>query len=34
MDAITQLLEDLRGEKAPAQRWDPLQHNQNETGKF
>lgn len=34
MDAITQLLEDLRGEKAPAARWDPTQHNQSETGKF
>lgn len=34
MDAITALLEDLRGEKAPAQRWDPSQHNQKETGRF
>lgn len=34
MDEITKLLEDLRGEKAPAQRWDPSQHNQSETGKF
>jgi 1-acyl-sn-glycerol-3-phosphate acyltransferase len=34
MDEITALLEDLRGEKAPAQRWDPSQHNQSETGKF
>lgn len=34
MDEITRLLEDLRGEKAPAQRWDPSQHNQSETGKF
>ncbi len=34
MDAITALLEDLRGEKAPAERWDPSQHNQSETGKF
>ncbi|MEN0084308.1 MAG: lysophospholipid acyltransferase family protein [Leifsonia sp.] len=34
MDAITRLLEDLRGEKAPAERWDPTQHNQKETGRF
>ena len=34
MDAITALLEDLRGEKAPAERWDPSQHNQKETGRF
>lgn len=34
MAAITALLEDLRGEKAPATRWDPSQHNQAETGKF
>ncbi|UAJ81100.1 1-acyl-sn-glycerol-3-phosphate acyltransferase [Leifsonia sp. ZF2019] len=34
MAAITALLEDLRGEKAPAQRWDPSQHNQKETGRF
>jgi 1-acyl-sn-glycerol-3-phosphate acyltransferase len=34
MDAITALLEDLRGEKAPSQRWDPSQHNQQETGRF
>ncbi len=34
MDAITALLEELRGEKAPATRWDPTEHNQSETGRF
>jgi 1-acyl-sn-glycerol-3-phosphate acyltransferase len=34
MDAITRLLEDLRGETAPAERWDPATHNQKETGRF
>lgn len=34
MDAITHLLEDLRGEKAPATRWDPTAHDQTETGRF
>ena len=34
MNAITGLLEDLRGEKAPDTRWDPSAHNQAETGKF
>ena len=34
MDAITVLLEDLRGEKAPAQRWNPSDHGQRETGRF
>ena len=34
MDAITALLEDLRGEKAPATRWNPAEHNQSETGRF
>ena len=34
MDAVTALLEDLRGEKAPAERWDPAKNNQNETGRF
>jgi 1-acyl-sn-glycerol-3-phosphate acyltransferase len=34
MDAITALLEDLRGEKAPEQRWDPKINNQKETGRF
>ena len=30
----TALLEDLRGEKAPEQRWDPKINNQKETGRF
>jgi len=34
MDAITALLEDLRGESAPEQRWDPKTNNQKETGRF
>ncbi len=34
MDAITRLLEDLRGEKAPAKRWNPSEHDQKETGRF
>ncbi|TBN58474.1 1-acyl-sn-glycerol-3-phosphate acyltransferase [Glaciihabitans arcticus] len=34
MDAITVLFEDLRGEKAPAERWDPIKNNQKETGRF
>jgi 1-acyl-sn-glycerol-3-phosphate acyltransferase len=34
MDAITALFEELRGEKAPAERWDPAHHNQKDTGRF
>nr|WP_100344414.1 lysophospholipid acyltransferase family protein [Compostimonas suwonensis] len=34
MDAITVLLEGLRGEEAPAERWNPSAHNQEETGRF
>jgi 1-acyl-sn-glycerol-3-phosphate acyltransferase len=34
MSAITALLEQLRGEKAPLERWDPSKHGQSETGKF
>ncbi|GLJ59941.1 MULTISPECIES: lysophospholipid acyltransferase family protein [Microbacterium] len=34
MAAITALLEELRGEKAPPERWDPTQHGQAETGKL
>jgi 1-acyl-sn-glycerol-3-phosphate acyltransferase len=34
MDAITHLLEDLRGETAPAKRWNPSEHDQKETGRF
>ena len=34
MDAITELLEGLRNETAPAERWDPSRKNQAETGHF
>ncbi|GHD38520.1 lysophospholipid acyltransferase family protein [Mycetocola manganoxydans] len=34
MKDITTLLEDLRGEKAPAEPWDPSKHNQKDTGRF
>ena len=34
MEAITHLLEDLRGEKAPVKRWNPAEHDQKETGRF
>jgi 1-acyl-sn-glycerol-3-phosphate acyltransferase len=34
MNAITELTEDLRGETAPAERWDPAAHHQEETGHF
>ncbi|HSP75288.1 MAG TPA: lysophospholipid acyltransferase family protein [Cryobacterium sp.] len=34
MAAITQLLEDLRGETAPTKRWNPTEHDQRETGRF
>ncbi|WP_245982132.1 lysophospholipid acyltransferase family protein [Mycetocola tolaasinivorans] len=34
MVAITSLLETLREEEAPAERWDPSKHNQTETGRF
>lgn len=34
MTAITALLEELRGEKAPLERWDPAAHGQSEIGKF
>jgi 1-acyl-sn-glycerol-3-phosphate acyltransferase len=34
MTAITRLLEELRGETAPAERWDPARHGQSETGRF
>ncbi len=34
MEAITRLVEDLRGEKAPATRWNPAEHDQKETGRF
>jgi 1-acyl-sn-glycerol-3-phosphate acyltransferase len=32
MSAITVLLEDIRGEKAPARRWDPRDHEQPRIG--
>lgn len=34
MTEITRLLAELRGESAPAERWDPSKHQQNETGRF
>ncbi|WP_425486797.1 lysophospholipid acyltransferase family protein [Microbacterium rhizomatis] len=34
MSAITVLLEDLRNEKAPAERWNPASHGQKETGRL
>ena len=34
MQAITGLVEELRGEDAPAERWDPAKHGQTETGRF
>ena len=34
MDAITRLLETLRGEQAPAERWDPANHQQAKHGRF
>jgi len=34
MQAITALLEQLRGEKAPAERWDPAEHGQTEFGRI
>lgn len=34
MDAITDLLADLRGETPPPERWDPSKHKQSETGRF
>jgi len=34
MNAITVLLEGLREEKAPAERWNPTSHGQKETGRL
>jgi 1-acyl-sn-glycerol-3-phosphate acyltransferase len=34
MTAITAILEELRGETAPAERWDPAAHGQSEVGRF
>jgi len=34
MNAITALLEEIRDEKAPAERWNPASHGQKETGRL
>lgn len=34
MQDLTRLLEELRGEKAPTERWDPTKHGQSETGRL
>lgn len=34
MAAVSELLAELRGEKAPDARWDPSKHQQKETGRF
>jgi 1-acyl-sn-glycerol-3-phosphate acyltransferase len=34
MQAITALVEELRGEKAPVERWDPVEHGQPEFGRL
>jgi hypothetical protein len=34
MTAITGLLEGLRDEKAPVERWNPAAHNQTEFGRI
>ncbi|HEY5224238.1 MAG TPA: lysophospholipid acyltransferase family protein [Microbacteriaceae bacterium] len=34
MQDVTGLLEGVRGEKAPAERWNPTEHDQKETGRF
>jgi len=34
MTAITEILEELRGETAPTERWDPAAHGQSEVGRF
>ena len=34
MNAIAELLGELRGEKPPRARWDPAQRGQQETGRF
>ena len=33
MDALTELVAELRGETPPAQRWDPASKNQKQTGR-
>jgi hypothetical protein len=32
VDGLTRLLEQIRGERAPAERWDPRRHDQPPTG--
>jgi 1-acyl-sn-glycerol-3-phosphate acyltransferase len=34
MASVTALVEELRGERAPAERWNPSAHGQSETGRF
>jgi len=34
MTAITSILEELRGEGSPTERWDPAAHGQSEVGRF
>ena len=34
MDAVTELVERLRAEKAPVERWNPTKNHQKETGRF
>lgn len=34
MNAVTALLEQIRGEKAPEKRWNPADHGQKETGRL
>lgn len=34
MQRITGMLEEVRGERAPAERWDPTKRGQSETGRF
>ena len=34
MAAITALVEDLRDETAPVERWNPTEHGQTEIGRF
>jgi len=34
MQAVTELVERLRAETAPAERWNPAKNHQKETGRF
>ena len=34
MNAVAELVGELRGETPPAERWNPAAHNQNETGRY